>query len=73
MFEKVLTHEHSIQTFFYNVRYEPVKAKIIRNYQNQTVVQQDPQEYSKRYHSELFDSDKVIEKARALGVLDDLV
>lgn len=55
------------------VSYEPVHAKIIRNFQKQNVVREDPQAYVNLYGSLLCDPNLVIQQARAAGVIEDLV
>jgi hypothetical protein len=59
-------------SFFFG-SYEPVHAKIIRNFQKQNVTREDPQAYSNRYGSQLYDPNLVIQQARAVGVIEDLV
>ncbi|CAF2712568.1 unnamed protein product [Rotaria sp. Silwood2] len=54
------------------ITYEPVQAKIVRNFQKQNVIREDPQTYLKRYGSQLYDPNLVIEQARAIGVIEDL-
>ncbi|CAF3443733.1 unnamed protein product [Rotaria socialis] len=54
------------------ITYEPVHAKIVRNFQKQDVTREDPQAYAKRYGSQLYDSNLVIQQARAAGILEDL-
>jgi len=53
--------------------YEPVHAKIVRNFQKQNVTREDPQAYANRYGSQLFDPNIVVQQARAVGVMEDLV
>jgi hypothetical protein len=53
--------------------YEPVEAKIMRNFEKQRVIREDPQAYESRYGGELFDPNVVEQQARAIGVLEDLV
>lgn len=53
--------------------YEPVHAKIERNFQTQNVVREDPQEYLKRFGEQLFDTEEVFRQARSIGVVEDLV
>jgi hypothetical protein len=53
--------------------YEPVHANIIRNFQKQNVTREDPQLYLTRYGSQLYDPELVIQQARAVGVVEDLV
>lgn len=55
------------------ISYEPVHAKIIRNFQKQNVVREDPQAYVNLYGSQLYDPNLVIQQARAAGVIEDLV
>ncbi|CAF3346207.1 unnamed protein product [Rotaria sp. Silwood1] len=54
------------------ITYEPVQAKIVRNFQKQNVTREDPQTYLKRYGSQLYDPNLVIQQARAVGVIEDL-
>ncbi|CAF2232566.1 unnamed protein product [Rotaria magnacalcarata] len=54
------------------ITYEPVHAKIVRNFQKQDVIREDPQAYAKRYGSQLCDYNLVIQQARAAGILEDL-
>lgn len=58
---------------FFVFSYEPVHAKIVRNFQKQNITREDPQAYLKRFGTQLFDSNIVIQKARAAGVVEDLV
>ncbi|CAF0807383.1 unnamed protein product [Rotaria sordida] len=54
------------------ITYEPVHAKIVRNFQKQNITREDPQAYLKRYGSQLYDPNLVIQQARAVGVIEDL-
>ena len=53
--------------------YEPVRANIIRNFQKQSITREDPQVYLNRYGSQLYDANLVVQQARAIGVVEDLV
>ena len=54
-------------------RYEPVHAKVERHFQKQSIIREDPQAYANRFGEQLHDPATVIEQARAVGVLEDLV
>jgi hypothetical protein len=55
------------------ITYEPIRARIIRNFQKQSITREDPQVYLNRYGSQLFDASLVVQQARAVGVTEDLV
>ena len=66
-------HHSFSHLFFSPCSYEPVHAKIVRHFEKRNVTREDPQAYVTRYGTQLYDSNLVVQQARSVGVLEDLV
>lgn len=62
-----------VSLFSCRFSYEPIHAKIERHFQKQGVVREDPHAYITRFGELLCEPNDVIQQARAVGVLEDLV
>jgi hypothetical protein len=55
------------------IQYEPVQARIDRQFQHLGITQEDPQAYEHRYGSTLLDAESLVQQARAAGVIENIV
>lgn len=53
--------------------YEPVQARIVRQFQRLGINQENPQTYISRYGTSLLDSSTLVRLARNAGVIEDIV
>jgi len=53
--------------------YEGADARITRHFEKYEVVQEDPAAYEARYGTSLLDSATLVQRARSMGVHEDLV
>ncbi len=53
--------------------YDPVQARIVRQFQRLGVTQENPQAYLSRYGASLLDTTTLVQQARAAGVVEDIV
>ena len=54
-------------------RYEPVQARIIRQFERLGVKTEDPKTYSTFYHNSLLDTEQLLNQLRQLGITEDVV
>ena len=54
-------------------RYDKVEAKVIRQFQNQGISLENPENYSTRYGDSLLDTKDLLEKVKELGITEDIV
>ncbi|CAF1130155.1 unnamed protein product [Adineta steineri] len=54
------------------IQYEAPQVRVIRQFQRLGVTQENPQEYINRYGATLFDSQTLVQQARAAGVVEDI-
>lgn len=54
-------------------RYDKIEAKVIRQFQNQGISLEDPENYSTRYAGSLLDTKDLLEKVKELGITEDIV
>ena len=55
------------------IQYEPVQVRVVRQFQNLGISNEDPQSYVQRYGAQLLDSQSLVQQARAAGVVEDIV
>lgn len=55
------------------IQYDPPQVRIVRQFQRLGVTQENPQEYAQRFGPSLYDTQALIERARAAGVVEDIV
>ncbi len=55
------------------IQYEPIKVRVIRQFQRLGVIQENPQLYVQRYGISLLDAQTLLQQARAAGVIEDIV
>ena len=55
------------------IQYEPISARITRQFQRLGVTQEDPRAYVHRYGASLLDGQTLVQRARAAGVVEDIV
>ena len=55
------------------IQYEAPQVRIVRQFQRLGVTPQNPQEYIQRYGATLFDTQALVQQARAAGVVEDIV
>jgi hypothetical protein len=55
------------------IQYEAPQVRVIRQFQRLAVTPEDPQAYIQRYGASLFDSQTLVQQARAAGVIEDIV
>ena len=53
--------------------YEPIQVRVIRQFQRLGVTQENPQLYIQRYGQSLLDPQVLVQRARAAGVIEDIV
>ncbi|CAF1450308.1 unnamed protein product, partial [Didymodactylos carnosus] len=54
------------------IQYEPIQARVVRQFQRLGVQQENPQSYVQRYGVQLRDSVQLLQEARAAGVVEDI-
>jgi len=54
------------------IQYQPVQARVVRQFQSLGVTQADPQAYRQQYGGSLLDSATFVQQARAAGVVEDI-
>ncbi|CAF1167209.1 unnamed protein product [Adineta steineri] len=54
------------------IEYEPTGARVVREFQQLGVTREDPETYVHQYRTELLNTQTLIEKARASGVIEDI-
>lgn len=55
------------------IQYEAPQVRIVRQFQRLGVTPENPQEYVQRYGTSLYDSQTLVQQARAAGVIEDIV
>ena len=55
------------------IQYESPQVRVIRQFQRLGVTPENPQEYLQRYGASLFDTQALVQQARAAGVVEDIV
>ncbi|CAF1486884.1 unnamed protein product [Adineta steineri] len=54
------------------IQYEAPQVRVVRQFQRLGVTPENPQEYINRYGTSLFDSQTLVQQARAAGVIEDI-
>ncbi|UJR14834.1 hypothetical protein I4U23_001819 [Adineta vaga] len=54
------------------IQYEAPQVRIVRQFQRLGVTPENPQEYVQRYGTSLYDSQTLVQQARAAGVIEDI-
>ena len=55
------------------IQYESPQVRVVRQFQRLGVTPENPQEYLQRYGASLFDTQALVQQARAAGVVEDIV
>ena len=55
------------------IQYEPPQVRVVRQFQRLGVTPEDPQAYVQRYGASLIDTQTLLQQARAVGVVEDIV
>ena len=55
------------------IQYEPIKVRVVRQFQRLGITQENPQIYIQRYGIALLDAQTLVQQARAAGVIEDIV
>jgi hypothetical protein len=55
------------------IQYQPLEARVVRQFQCFGVIQADPQAYIREHGRSLLDSHTLLHEARAHGVVEDIV
>jgi hypothetical protein len=55
------------------IQYEPVEARVVRQFQRLGVTPENPQVYVQRYGTTLLEAQILVQQARAAGVVEDIV
>ena len=55
------------------IQYEPPQVRVVRQFQRLGVTPENPQAYVQRYGASLIDTQTLIQQARAVGVVEDIV
>lgn len=55
------------------IQYEPISARITRQFQRLGITREDPRAYVQRYGASLLDGQILVQQARAAGVVEDIV
>ena len=55
------------------IQYEPVRVRVVRQFQRLGVIQENPTVYFQRWGAQLLDAQTLLQQARAHGVVEDIV
>jgi hypothetical protein len=55
------------------IQYDTPPVRVLRQFQRLGVTPENPQEYIQRYGASLFDTQTLLQQARAAGVVEDIV
>ena len=55
------------------IQYEAPQVRVVRQFQRLGVTPENPQAYVQRYGPTLFDTQALVQQARAAGVVEDIV
>jgi hypothetical protein len=55
------------------IEYQPLEPRVVRQFKRLVVTRADPQAYVREHRSRLLDSHTFVQRARAAGIVEDLV